>query len=299
MALGALSTGLGMVKGLLTSIGETMGSLGGIANSIGNALAGAFNAASVAARKAFNAMSDFYKENLEPKFQAFADKAGPAFDIISNGFKTLAETMSAIWNGVVIPIFSFFKDYASMVFSLFTGDFEGAAAKAKGIFEDHIMPIATSLDKAFGGVVGNLKEAMTAAFGIFSTVSGQIGDAFSTIYDTVVQPILDGISGAIDFIVGGIGTILKGLADIGSSVIGGAVGIGKKLGGGAKSLIGGGGGSDAGTTVEGGVSQTFNITVNAGGITDRSDKRSLATEIGRMIQEETARSVGGSRYASR
>ena len=75
MALGALSTGLGMVKGLLTSIGETIGSLGGIANSIGNALAGAFNAASVAARKAFNAMSDFYKENLEPKFQAFADKA--------------------------------------------------------------------------------------------------------------------------------------------------------------------------------------------------------------------------------
>ena len=64
-------------------------------------------------------------------------------------------------------------------------------------------------------------------------------------------------------------------------------------------LVTGGGGGGGGTTVSGGVSQTFNITVNAGGITDRSDKRALATEIGRMIQEETARAVGGARYAPR
>ena len=39
---------------------------------------------------------------------------------------------------------------------------------------------------------------------------------------------------------------------------------------------------------------TYNITVNAGGITDRTDKRALAREIGNMIQQELARSVGGS-----
>jgi len=41
-------------------------------------------------------------------------------------------------------------------------------------------------------------------------------------------------------------------------------------------------------------SQTFNITVNASGITDRSDKRQLAREIGNMLQQEVARAVGGS-----
>ena len=38
---------------------------------------------------------------------------------------------------------------------------------------------------------------------------------------------------------------------------------------------------------------TVNVTVNASGITDRSDKRALAREIGNMIQQEMARNIGG------
>ena len=44
---------------------------------------------------------------------------------------------------------------------------------------------------------------------------------------------------------------------------------------------------------------TYNITVNAGGITDRTDKRALAREIGNMIQQELARSVGGTTMRGR
>lgn len=44
---------------------------------------------------------------------------------------------------------------------------------------------------------------------------------------------------------------------------------------------------------------TFNITVNAGGITDRTDKRSLAREIGNMIQQEMARNIGGTTMKGR
>ena len=44
---------------------------------------------------------------------------------------------------------------------------------------------------------------------------------------------------------------------------------------------------------------TYNITVNAGGITDRTDKRALAREIGNMIQQELARSIGGSTMRGR
>ena len=44
---------------------------------------------------------------------------------------------------------------------------------------------------------------------------------------------------------------------------------------------------------------TYNITVNAGGITDRTDKRALAREIGNMIQQELSRNMGGSTMRGR
>ena len=49
----------------------------------------------------------------------------------------------------------------------------------------------------------------------------------------------------------------------------------------------------------GGGGNNFNITVNASGITDRSDKRQLAREIGNMIQQEMSRSIGGSTMRGR
>ena len=43
----------------------------------------------------------------------------------------------------------------------------------------------------------------------------------------------------------------------------------------------------------GGMGQTFNITINAGGLTDRTDKRQFARDIGSEIQREVARVMGG------
>ena len=48
-----------------------------------------------------------------------------------------------------------------------------------------------------------------------------------------------------------------------------------------------------------GMGGTYNITVNAGGITDRTDKRALAREIGNMIQQELSRNMGGSTMRGR
>ena len=56
-------------------------------------------------------------------------------------------------------------------------------------------------------------------------------------------------------------------------------------------LFGGGGG--------GGSSGTVNVVVNASGITDRTDKRQLAREIGNMIQQEMSRSIGGTTMRGR
>ena len=48
-----------------------------------------------------------------------------------------------------------------------------------------------------------------------------------------------------------------------------------------------------------GIGGTYNITVNAGGITDRTDKRALAREIGNMIQQELSRNTGGNTMRGR
>ena len=44
----------------------------------------------------------------------------------------------------------------------------------------------------------------------------------------------------------------------------------------------------------GGGGNNFNMTFNLSGLTDRTDKRQLAREIGNMVQQEVARSIGGS-----
>ena len=50
---------------------------------------------------------------------------------------------------------------------------------------------------------------------------------------------------------------------------------------------------------EGGAGTAVNIAMNLSGITDRTDKRNLAREIGNMIQQEVARKLGGSVMSGR
>jgi len=63
--------------------------------------------------------------------------------------------------------------------------------------------------------------------------------------------------------------------------------------GGAKNLIGGGGeaSTTVGTAVAGGITNTFHMTFDVSGMTDMTDKRRLAREIGNMIQEELGRGI--------
>ena len=64
---------------------------------------------------------------------------------------------------------------------------------------------------------------------------------------------------------------------------------------------GGGGGSttSVGTAVSGGVTYNFDMTFNLSGITDSTDKREMAREIGDLIQQEITRSTGGGRMRGR
>ncbi len=125
----------------------------------------------------------------------------------------------------------------------------------------------------------------TKPFSMLKDMTGA-GTASST-YDAA-SSYLDGKTGfslpfADDAVIGpGAGTIIKrpeGSIRLNSkdTIIAGT------------NLFGGGGGGGG----------TVNVVVNASGITDRTDKRQLAREIGNMIQQEMSRSIGGTTMRGR
>jgi hypothetical protein len=100
-----------------------------------------------------------------------------------------------------------------------------------------------------------------------------------TVYDKTLGKMFDAIGGA-----------LRGVFDFGKSIVGGV-----------KDLIpgGGGGSTTVGTAVSGGVTYNFDMTFNLSGMTDATDKRAMAREIGGLIQQEITRSTGGGRMRGR
>jgi hypothetical protein len=144
-----------------------------------------------------------------------------------------------------------------------------------------------------------------------------VSDAWNFVNTYFLGPVgtgIDYLSGIIDDVVSSIEWAL----DAGSNLFDGAVGLipGFSEGGiatgpssgypamlhGTEAIVPLSGGRSIPVEINGptgGGGNTFNITVNAGGITDRTDKRQLAREIGNMIQQEMSRSIGGTTMQGR
>ena len=150
-------------------------------------------------------------------------------------------------------------------------------------------------------------DAISAAFtfvweNVISPIFTLIGDAIDYVMD-LLQPLLDGLSAVGDFIGGGLSAVggLLGFSE-GGVASGPDTGYPVMLHGteavvplsGGRSIpvemTGGGGG---------GGGNTFNITINPSGITDRTDKREMARSMGNMIQQEVARALGGTTMRGR
>jgi len=150
----------------------------------------------------------------------------------------------------------------------------------KSIWKGVMGGLGTIYDATLGKVWDRLKSA---AQGVFDTISGAwntVTSVMRTVYDKTLGRIFNAIGGA-----------LRGVFNFGKSIVGGV-----------KDLIpGGGGGSttSVGTAVSGGVTNTFNMTFNLSGMTDRTDKRAMAREIGDLVQQELSRSSGGGRIRGR
>ena len=149
---------------------------------------------------------------------------------------------------------------------------------------DYWTGLATDIGTALGGIgesiVGGLKASVNIMIGLINDLFASI--SFSK---TIDLPGLDPVTFGFDLASWNIPMLAKGgivnsptLAMIGEA------------------------GPEAVVPLSGnnaGIGGTYNITVNAGGITDRTDKRALAREIGNMIQQELSRNMGGSTMRGR
>lgn len=129
--------------------------------------------------------------------------------------------------------------------------------------------------------------------------------AFQIVVDAIAEKF-DAIAGAAGGIKDSVGGFLGGLKDKASGVIsgsGGGIASGPSSGypailHGTEAIVPLGGGRSIPVEMKGG-GGGVNMTFNLSGLTDRTDKRQLAREIGNMIQQEMARSIGGTNMRSR
>ena len=240
----------------------------------------------------------------EPIGDFFAD-VSLLIDIMKANFDSGISSIGDAWDDYISdPIFGFFESLGEKWDSI-TDSIETGWDNLTSIFDFEWSDLLPSWDW-LDIIPGSLSD-------FFSLENLEmIWDGIGNLFSIAVQPIKDGVNFMVDIIndlieyefdyffgdfslsdagVGTVPRLAKGgivnkptTAIIGEDGPEAVIPLTQRNNPGGVGLGGGG---------------TYNITVNAGGITDRTDKRSLAREIGNMIQQEMARNIGGSTMRGR
>jgi len=278
----------------------TKAAIGGVAilstavSGIGSAFKKVFDMGIKFASKAFTFMKDFWTEHIRPLFEP-----------IIGVFETIFSIVQTLYSGFINFMIDRWESFKKIVSSL--GDTLASA------FELITNPSFDALKTHFGNVLTFFETVWGETFGRMFTFISDIGvfdgiaNAFNLmatgvkfIYDNTLGKVFSMMQTAVEGVVDVLTTIASKIANILSSVAGTALDF---IGGGVDFVAGvipgggGGGGGSTDTVASGGGGHTFNITVNAGGITDRTDKLALAREIASLIQQETARQYGATTSA--
>jgi len=263
-----------------------------------------------------------FTEGLVPLFGFLKDSASIFFSLFTGDWEGAMTKAKDLVDSNLMPIWDTLNEKALGVADSIKGHLGGAWEWAAGMFETHLgekvdwlqekFGIATTfLSDTFGGfvktAVGLWEEELepkwdalksinpfTALRDGFNSAMTQMSEAFFS----TLGPVIDILSGVtLSNIIGELTDLADKAAELAGGALGTMAGWAKSAGGAvsnaAKSVIpggsdGGGGGAE-GTTGATTVNQTYNMTFDVGGITDRTDKRSLAEEIGGMLQEELSR----------
>lgn len=280
----------------------TKAAIGGVAilstavSGIGSAFKKVFDMGIKFASKAFTFMKDFWTEHIRPLFEPIIGVFETIFSIVQTLYSGFINFMIDRWESFK-KIVSSLGDTLASAFELITNPSFDAL---KTHFGNVLTFFETVWDETFGRMFTFISDAVN--FDGISNAFTNMATSIASVFNNVLSGVFDAMSSAIDTIVNGLTTVANKIADVLGSVAGTILDIGGKGVDFVAGVIpggGGGGGGSTDTVAGGGGGHTFNITVNAGGITDRTDKLDLAREIASLIQQETARQYGATTSVTR
>ena len=227
---------------------------------------------------------------------------------IQVAWEVLVAAMKLVWDYAIKPLWDFIgppiiagitaiRDNWDVVVSFMKEIWDATLGGALSLVFDGLLLAFEGIKMAWEGIVGAIEWT-------YNNILKPIFNAFKAIIEAVLVPI-EKLVNAVKDVVGKAGSLVKkGLSKIGFQD--GGIATGPMTGydvtlHGTEAVVplpngrsipvelngGGGGGGN-----------TFNITINAGGMTDRTDKREFARKISNAIQQEIARASGGSTMRS-
>ena len=269
MALSGLITSLSAVNSSTQIISGAMEGIQSGISKIGEFLGKIWSKFSGAAKDALDKIKSLWEEHIAPILDPWIDRAKTVLGILKDLFMGLVEKISGAIGSIPEKLENL-KD--------------GIIEKLSGV-KDFILGIPSAIREAIGNALKNLKAKM-----------GGIKDKLLSLKDTmkeVMTGVIEKIKAPFEYVWGIIEKIKNAITNV----------IGKAI----DKIFGGGGGTNTqstttvGTAVQGGVTQNMTMNIDVSGMTDRTDKREVAREMGRLIQEEMARGMGGTttqgRYA--
>lgn len=280
----------------------TKAAIGGVAilstavSGIGTAFKKVFDMGIKFAGKAFTFMKDFWTEHIRPLFEPIIGVFETIFSTVGTLYEGFVNLLVDRWEAFK-KIVSSLKDTLDSAFELITNPSFDAL---KTHFGNILTFFETVWDETFGRMFAFISDAVN--FDGISNAFTNMATSIASVFNNVLSGVFGAMSSAIDTIVNGLTTVANKIADVLGSVAGTILDIGGKGVDFVAGVIpggGGGGGGSTDTVAGGGGGHTFNITVNAGGITDRTDKLTLAREIASLIQQETARQYGATTSVTR
>ena len=293
MVVPLVSLGLALSRvNTLASVGTSaISGMSSMISGIGSAFTKVFSWAIEKTRDAFNFIKDFWNEKVMPIFQP-----------IINVFSFIWDTSVAIVKGAINRVISIWNDFVSLV--------KGFRDVVLDAFAWIINPDFSFLTNAWDSFTSLMSSVWSKTIGgLLDKISNinlfgplqSAWDSFSSSVSSIGGIMFDGMTTAVTFIYDKMVDLKNTISEIIDSTAGTILDVGKgaidKVGG----IFGGGGGGDTTTTVASGgaVTNNFNITIDVGGVTDRTDKLALAREIASLIQTETTRAYGGSTSVTR
>ena len=291
MPLVSLGLALSKVNTLAQTGSSAISGMSNLVSTIGDAFGKAFSWAIEKARDAFNFIRDVWNDKVKPIFQPIINIFTFIWDTAVTIVDTAIKGIIILWNGFV-SIFSTFKNIILDVFDwIINPDFSFLTNAWNTLTEF----MGSVWDNTIGGLLERVRNI---------DLFGGIQSAWDTFSNSVTDNfIFDGLQNAVGWIYDKLVDLKNLVFDIVGKITGTILDAGKWAWDGATGALGFGD-DDGGTVVSssggrGSITNNFNITIDVGGITDRTDKLALAREIAELIQTETSRAYGGSTSVSR